>query len=187
MIMPMIRALRQDSRDEAEAEAAALALGAVLSCSPLWEAGMVTRSRLAGSIEDVVNEFQPDVVLAPTGAEMQTARRMVHEATVYGARKVRNLLCYQTPTSTTAFCPTLFLDIDAELEDKQRSIGCFRGTPPQLARHNAVHWGHSPQSRSSEAFQVLRLESAAMGEVPYLPRKLRAAATTSPGPELELR
>ncbi len=184
MIMPLIRAANHDSRAEVEAEAAAQALGAVLSCSPLWESGMITRARLASSIEEVIGEFQPDVVLAPTGAELHTARRLVHEATVYGARSVRNLLCYQSPTSSTAFCPTLFLDTEAESSEKQLAISCFHGTPPQISRQSPAHWGHALRSRSAEAFQVIRLESSALGDMPYLPRKLRAVPTTSPGPEL---
>ncbi len=187
MILPLIRGANHDSRADGEAESAASALGAALSCSPLWDGGMITRARLASSIEEVVGEFQPDVVLAPSAAELHTSRRLVHEATIYGARKVRNLLCYQSPTSSTAFCPTLFMETEAEFSEKQRSISCFRGSPPQISKQSLAHWGHSPQSRATEAFQVVRLETAAMGDMPYLPRKVRAAPTTSPGPELEAR
>ena len=186
MILPLIRTANHDTRAEGEAEAAAHALGAVLSCSPMWESGLITRARLARSIEDVVGEFQPDVVLAPTGADMQTVRRLVHEAAVYGARNVRNLLCYQSPTSSSAFCPTLFVDTEAEFSGKQNAMACFRGTPPQIANQSPAQWGHIPLSRSSEVFQVVRLESSARGEMPYLPGKRRAVPETIPAPVLEL-
>jgi hypothetical protein len=85
-------------------------------------------------------------------------------------RTVPNVYCYQTPSTTTSFLPSCFVDIDAHVERKIELLGAFHsqaGRPylaPDMVRSSARYWGRFSNYHHVEALEVVRAAAGAFAE-----------------------
>lgn len=146
-----------------ESRASAKFLGAEIRIGDLTDTKMRLESELIERIALVVDELQPTVVYTHTANDTHQDHRAVHDATVIAARKVRNLLCYQSPSSTTSFCPSTFVDIGDVLSKKIEMIACFESQVSKCAyleesliRATARYWGRFAGNGIVEPLEVIR-------------------------------
>jgi len=50
------------------------------------------------------------------------AHRNAHKATLVAARRVPAIYCYQSPSATVGFSPSLFVGADAHVDNKQTLV-----------------------------------------------------------------
>jgi LmbE family N-acetylglucosaminyl deacetylase len=146
-----------------EAEAAASRLGAEIVFGCARDTLVTTDRETIGGIASLVQLHQPKVVFTHTEEDTHQDHRAIFAATMIAARGVGNLLCYQSPSSTTAFQPNLFLDIEEYLEDKvaliaehATQLAKCRYLEAELLRSTARYWGRFAGYRAVEPMKVIR-------------------------------
>jgi LmbE family N-acetylglucosaminyl deacetylase/CheY-like chemotaxis protein len=146
-----------------ESLAAAQAIGAELRIFDLPDRSISSGPDTISVIEGVIREVQPSVVYTHTAHDAHQDHRSVHAATLVAARGVPNVYCYQAPSTTVDFRPTLFVDVEEQLGRKIQVIELFQSQArirPYLApdhlRSTASYWGRFSDYRVVEPLEVVR-------------------------------
>ncbi len=92
-------------------------------------------------IEKLIEGYNPTIIYTHHGGDVNQDHRVVFNATLIIARptpsnSVRELICYETPSSTEwapklskmMFYPNLFIDISSELEQKLEALEAYQST-----------------------------------------------------------
>jgi LmbE family N-acetylglucosaminyl deacetylase len=166
------------ARKEAEQAAEILAV-AELVVRDLPDQGLDTLpiSQVAGEIESLLRSFRPDTVYSHFCGDINRDHRVLAEAVMVAARPyaapfVREILMYETPSSTewgipqlsSPFVPNVFVDITKFLETKLRAFSCYSAEiclephPRSLAalRARAQYWGSLVNRQAAEVFISVR-------------------------------
>lgn len=163
-----------------EAERAAEILGVadlVLRGLPDQRLDTLPISQVAGEIESLFKSFRPDTVYSHFCGDINRDHRVLAEAVMVAARPyaapfVREILMYETPSSTewglpqlsSAFVPNVFVDITNFLETKLRAFSCYSAEvcaephPRSLSalRARAQYWGSLVNRQAAEPFVSVR-------------------------------
>ncbi len=114
-------------------------------------------------IENVIREIQPDVIYTHTGKDNHQDHRNAHLATIVAARKVENVFCYQSPSTTIDFRPTTFTDVNDFMEEKLWLIAQYESQTSKCAylakdliKSTARYWGRFAGNKNVEPFEVIR-------------------------------
>ena len=89
--------------------------------------------------------------------------RAVHAASLVAARRVPNVYCYQTPSSTVEFKPNRFVDITALHRQKIDLIGAYKSQvdrmesiQPDVILSTARYWGRFAGYVLAEPLRIVR-------------------------------
>lgn len=114
-------------------------------------------------ISDVVTHFQPDVVYTHSEHDSHQDHRNIHVATIDAAAKVPTVYCYQSPSSTIKFQPSVFVDISEFLPGKIGLLakrGADASVRPYLNEDNirstARYWGRFANYCEAEPMEVVK-------------------------------
>ncbi len=122
-------------------------------------------------IENAILDFQPDIILTHSHHDQHQDHQAVHDATLRAARNKSTILCYESPSTTNDFIPSLFVDIGDYIDVKIESIREHwdqRGKPyvqQERVRGVALFRGGQAKIRAAEGFEVIRALSTSLGEV----------------------
>ena len=161
---------------QAEAAAAAAVVGARLVHLDFPDTRIVPAEGVITAIEQVIGEFQPDRVYTHGAHDRHQDHRAVHEAVEVAARRVPNVWCFQSPSSTVAFAPTRFVDVDGFVDTKLRALAAYESQAhrdymqPDMVRATTRYW-----ARFSTARDVEPLETVRASETPADASQVRAA------------
>lgn len=164
-VLTMSRGAVGGPREErrVEARGAAIAMSAELLMADLPDTRMEDAHEAIGLIEGVVAAIRPTTVYVHSQADNHQDHRAVHAATLIAARRVPQLLCYQSPSSRNTFAPTKFVPVDETIEDKVAVLAHFRSQAtrhylePDLVVATARYWSRQlTGTRYAEPFEVLR-------------------------------
>lgn len=115
------------------------------------------------AIEQVITEFKPDIILTHSSHDLHQDHQTVHEATLRAARRMPTILCYESPSVTSEFLPTFFVNIDHYIEVKIEGVKEHwdqRDKPymhEERVRGLAIFRGGQARCRFAEAFEVVRM------------------------------
>ncbi|HVQ35681.1 MAG TPA: PIG-L deacetylase family protein [Candidatus Bathyarchaeia archaeon] len=133
---------------------------------------------IVAKIEELVREVKPAVVYTHFGGDVNHDHRVLFQAVQvavrpYAAPFVREVLAYETPSSTEwgtpdvhgAFVPDVYVDISETLEAKVRAFACYerevREAPhPRSSaslRARAATWGSVIGVAAAEPLHVVRI------------------------------
>jgi len=153
-------------RRTAEARRAADLLGARLVIGDLTDTRVTDGPETIALIEEAIRAYQPDVVYTHSANDVHQDHRSVHRATLVAARNVPNVFCYQSPSTTIDFRPTLFADagefFDAKLDllDAYGSQTAIRGyLDREVVRATGRYWSRFSSCEYAEPFEVVRQRS----------------------------
>jgi LmbE family N-acetylglucosaminyl deacetylase len=117
-------------------------------------------------IEEAVRQVAPDFIFVHHYEDTHQDHRHLNAATLSATRYTRNVLCYEGPTTQT-FSPSVFVDIEKELEDKIAALQAHGSqvlktnveglSIVDFARSSAHFRGIQGRVRSAEAFFPVRL------------------------------
>ncbi|WP_347109687.1 PIG-L deacetylase family protein [Paenarthrobacter sp. S56] len=122
------------------------------------------------AIEAYIKDFQPDVVMTHSGHDYHQDHQAVHSATMRAARHHSSILCFESPSATRQFNPSVFVDIDGYVDVKIHAVAMHRdqkGKPYMSAervRSLAAFRGAQVKKSYAEGFEPVRLLGSAVGE-----------------------
>jgi LmbE family N-acetylglucosaminyl deacetylase len=128
-------------------------------------------TEITAAIEELINEFKPDIILTHSAHDQHQDHQAVYRATLRAARNHGAILCYESPSVTREFVPSFFVDIGDYIEIKIESVREHRnqlGKPymnPERVRGIALFRGGQAKTRYAEGFEVVRALSSALGDV----------------------
>lgn len=146
-----------------EAWNASRLLDAKLKVCDLPDSGITDGSNTIELIEQAVREVAPTHVYTHSRHDTHQDHRNVHLATMVATRQTPNVYCYQSPSTTIDFRPSLFVDISEQIATKVQMIEAYRS---QVARHagldsdfieaTARYWGRHANYALVEPLEVIR-------------------------------
>jgi LmbE family N-acetylglucosaminyl deacetylase len=134
-------------------------------------------SDVTKQIEKVVSEFEPELVYTHFAGDINRDHRVLAEAVLvavrpYAAPSVREILMFETPSSTEwsspaltpSFQPNIYVDITPFLDLKIGAFNCYsaetRQYPhprsPRALTDRAHYWGSLINRESAEVFVLVR-------------------------------
>lgn len=105
---------------------------------------------LTTRLEEVAAAFRPDRVYTMSAHDRHLDHRAVFEASSVAFRRVRQVFCYETPSSLPRFMPDIYEDVSEQLELKLQAL---RAHASQQHRHymDAAHVRCVAQFRGQQA------------------------------------
>jgi LmbE family N-acetylglucosaminyl deacetylase len=125
-------------------------------------------TRLTNSLNEMiavldkhVRSFNPDRVYTMFQHDRHQDHRAVYEASAVSCRRVPQLLGYETPSSYPNFTPTVFEQIDEQLETKVRALNCHKSQGDRL-------YMQEEKVRSAASFRGVQVQlGPSEGFIPY--------------------
>ena len=118
-------------------------------------------------IEKAIEESQCEMIFPPSEYDTHQDHQNVCKSTLSAARHVDSILYYQTPSTTDAFRPKIFVDISDAYEQKLQAL---KAHASQMGRLNqtgvsildrveswAIYWGRKRNRKYAEGFDLERL------------------------------
>lgn len=145
-----------------EAHAAAEIVGAQLVHLDFKDTFLDPASGVITAVENVIADVKPDRVYMHTRSDRHQDHRAVHDAVQIAARKVPNLACYQSPSTSVDFRPNRFVDIEAFLDTKLRMLAAHTSQAHRdylaadLVRATARYWSRFGGGRYVEPLETVR-------------------------------
>lgn len=125
-------------------------------------------NRLIQIIEKAIRTMRPDIILTHSANDQHQDHFAVHQATLRAARQHSTILCYESPSTTRAFAPTFFVDIEDHLDVKIRAVKTHAdqvGKPYMSAERvtgMASFRGGQSKARHAEAFELVRMSDESL-------------------------
>lgn len=135
-------------------------------------------TEVIGHVETLVREHKPETVYTHFGGDVNRDHQVLAEAVMvacrpYAAPWVKQLLCFETPSSTEWACepqravfrPNCFVDISATLDRKLAAFACYEAEVcpyphPRSLRaleERARYWGSTMNLAAAEPFAIWRV------------------------------
>ncbi|WP_115162482.1 PIG-L deacetylase family protein [Kocuria rosea] len=122
-------------------------------------------------IESNIMDFGPDVIFTHSAHDQHQDHYAVHQATLRAARAHHSILCFESPSVTRDFDPSVFVDIDGYVDVKVEAVLTHRNQAgklymtPQRVRGMAAFRGAQAKNTNAEAFEPVRLLGSAIGDL----------------------
>ncbi|WP_129788855.1 PIG-L family deacetylase [Promicromonospora panici] len=145
-----------------ESRAAAEIVGAQLIALGFEDSHLDPASGPITAVEEVVREVGPDQVYTHSNHDRHQDHRAVHQAVQVATREVRDLACFQSPSSTVDYRPNRFVDIAEHLETKLAMLRAFESQSHRdylaedLVRATARYWARFTTGRYAEPLETVR-------------------------------
>lgn len=156
-------------RSEAHAAAAFLGIEQV-TVHDLPDTELPDHERELGDlIEHSIASLEPGVVLTHSANDHHQDHVAAHRATLRAARGLGSILCYESPSVSREFDPSVFVDVEGYMERKVDAIRLHRG---QLAKAymddtvtlcRAGFRGQQARAQVAEAFEPVRYRTDSLG------------------------
>ncbi len=123
---------------------------------------------LVQTIENKINEFQPDVIFTHSKNDQHQDHQAVHYATLRAARRHPSVLCYESPSSTREFDPSFFVDLSEYVNVKVHAVEQHKDQlnkpymGPDHVRGIAAFRGSQAKMRFAEGFEIVRLVDSSL-------------------------
>ncbi|MFK3981590.1 PIG-L deacetylase family protein [Micromonospora sp. NPDC050397] len=120
-------------------------------------------NEMADAIERTLRRHQPDLIFTHSGNDQHQDHRAVHLATLRAARQHPAVLCYESPSVTAEFRPSVFVDITDQLDAKVCAVATHhdqRAKPyvgERQVRGLAAFRGGQARVPLAEGFEPVRM------------------------------
>ena len=148
---------KQESQKAAEIQNAQLFMGRFVDTDINHSASTIQ------FIEKIVQEIQPTHIYTHSFHDSHQDHRSTYQATITACRKIPNLYCYLSPSSTVDFKPNVFINIDRFIEAKLLILGAFSSQyairpylEPDLIKATARYWGRFSNYHLVEPMEVIK-------------------------------
>lgn len=133
----------------------------------------LTGREMTLAVEREIEATRPDIIMTHSSHDQHQDHQAVHQAVLRAARKHHSIICFESPSVTSEFVPTVFFDVDEYVAIKQGAVAAHQD---QLAggkaymgnerlQGTAVFRGGQVKRRRAEGFEVVRLLADESGVV----------------------
>jgi LmbE family N-acetylglucosaminyl deacetylase/CheY-like chemotaxis protein len=166
----------QGGRRPEESAAGARILGADLYLEDLGDAMISEGDPTITAMRRVMDRVGPTILYTHSIHDEQQDHRNTHRAALIAGRGIGRVYCFQSPSATAEFGPSLFVGIDAQLPGKLAAVAALGSRVlardhrrPDLITSTARHWGRFARAGYAEAFEVVRDRAVRSGREPDAP------------------
>ena len=123
------------------------------------------------SLELAIDLFRPDVILTHSAHDQHQDHHAVHLATMRAGRQSSTILCFESPSATSEFSPSYFVDISGYVDAKVTAVRRHKnqaGKPymgARVLRGAAVFRGSQARTKQAEGFEIMRALSSGIGDL----------------------
>ncbi len=125
----------------------------------------LTSREMIVAIEKAIAEVGPDLILTHSSHDQHQDHAAVHQAVLRAARKHHSILCFESPSVTAEFTPSVFFDVTDYIDIKQEAVLAhqdqIQGDKAYMGKERlagmAVFRGGQVRRRHAEGFEVVRL------------------------------
>ncbi|MDF5820632.1 PIG-L family deacetylase [Corynebacterium felinum] len=120
-------------------------------------------------VEGKIEAIKPDLILTHSCNDQHQDHQAVHFAVLRAARKYPSILCFESPSVTSSFNPTVFVDITDYIDVKVAAVEQHRDQASKRylrsdrIRGMAVFRGAQGKVELAEGFEVVRLKDSIVG------------------------
>ncbi|WIM68655.1 PIG-L deacetylase family protein [Corynebacterium breve] len=149
--------------DEARAGATFLGLSSVTVLSLTDRALDEHMNEMIDAIEAKMGAKQPDLIFTHSKNEVHQDHLAVHRAVMRAARNHHSILCFESPSVTADFSPTVFIDVTDYSDVKAEAIAAHanQSGKPYMSREIVdsitTFRGRQGRIRRAEGFEPMRL------------------------------
>lgn len=124
---------------------------------------------LVQAIEAPIREIKPDLIFTHSAHDIHQDHQAVHDATLRAARNQTSILCYESPSATMEFNPSVFVDVADYTGVKVAAIQSHwdqRNKPymkEEQIRGKLAFRGGQARMEYAEGFEVVRMSLDARG------------------------
>lgn len=128
-------------------------------------------NEILSAIEMRIREFNPDIIFTHSANDQHQDHQAVYEATLRAARNHGTILCYESPSVTSDFNPTFFVDIGDYVDVKIESVRQHRDqrlkpyVSAERLRGMALFRGGQAKTRYAEGFEAVRSLASSLGDI----------------------
>lgn len=126
---------------------------------------------MIAQIEQALERTQATLVLTHSAHDVHQDHVAVHEAVVRAARHHHSILCFESPSVTAEFKPTVFMDVDDYTAVKNTAIAMHKSQgkkpymAPELIDASLRVRGRQGRTQRAEGFEVVRYRIAEPGQL----------------------
>lgn len=145
-----------------ESVAAAAIVGARLVHLDFEDTRLSPAFGVITAIEDVIADVKPDRIYTHSAHDRHQDHRAVNESVQIAARKIPNLACFQSPSSTVEYQPDQFVEVEDFLDIKLRMLAAYASQAHRdymeedLVRATARYWSRFGGGRYAEPLETIR-------------------------------
>lgn len=158
---------RADVREN-EARAGATFLGlASLAVHHFTDTNLAAHAKdMVQVIEQELLSFVPHLILTHSAHDQHQDHEAVHRAVLRAARKFPSILCFESPSVTRDFNPSVFVDISDHIDVKVKAVRIHMGQmskpymSDQRVRGIAAFRGSQAKTQFAEGFEPVRVLSS---------------------------
>lgn len=118
---------------------------------------------MTDAIEARIKALNPDIILTHSSNDHHQDHQSVHWATLRAGRRHPAILCYESPSATSAFSPQVFVEIDDYVDAKAMAVALhgnqsdkpYMGSDTLGAR--ATFRGEQARLAAAEGFEAVRV------------------------------
>jgi LmbE family N-acetylglucosaminyl deacetylase len=159
-----------DKKEERKSEAQSSAK--ILGCTTpkfldLQPEEIIFGRKMVNLIDSLIKKFNPRTVFTQWIGDSHQDHQILTQSVIAASRDINNLYMYETtiPGGITekSFRPQLYVDITKEIENKKKSLQCFKSQIPRCGPFwidaivgRSIYRGYQMNTKYAEAFEIVK-------------------------------
>jgi N-acetylglucosamine malate deacetylase 1 len=159
-----------DNKDERKLEA--ISSATILGCNPpefldLAQEDIVFGRRMVTLVDSIIKKYKTSTVYTQWIGDSHQDHQILTQSVIAASRDLNNLYMYETtiPGGLTekAFRPQLYVDITKEMENKTKSLKCFKSQNLRCGPFwidaivgRSIYRGYQMNTKYAEAFEIVK-------------------------------
>lgn len=119
---------------------------------------------MVDAIENAIRQSEPDLILTHSSNDVHQDHAAVHAAVLRAARHHHSIICFESPSVTNDFAPSIYIDVTDYSDVKNLAVASHADQmdKPYMARDVidgiTAFRGRQARVKRAEAFEVVRLQ-----------------------------
>jgi N-acetylglucosamine malate deacetylase 1 len=166
--LPNFTSIDKKGERKSEAKSSATVLGcSTVKFLDLTPEEIMFGRRMVNLIDSLIKEYNARTVFTQWIGDSHQDHQILTQSVIAASRDINNLYMYETtiPGGLTekAFRPQLFIDITKEMENKKKSLQCFKSQIPRCGPFwidaivgRSIYRGYQMNTKYAEAFEIVK-------------------------------
>jgi LmbE family N-acetylglucosaminyl deacetylase len=165
--LPNFTSVDKKEERKSEAQSSATILGCTTKFLDLQPEEIIFGRKMVNLIDSLIKKFNPQAVFTQWIGDSHQDHQILTQSVIAASRDINNLYMYETtiPGGITekSFRPQLYVDITKEMENKKKSLQCFKSQIPRCGPFwidaivgRSIYRGYQMNTKYAEAFEIVK-------------------------------